>query len=243
MENQLEASDHTHLGQILTYAAGTEPATIIWVAARFRPEHRAALDWLNSRTDEKTRFFGVELGVVRIGAAEPAPSFRLVVQPNDWEKSVRVQVEATGKPLLYSGFWSLFIERINREHPSWSRAKRPPTASWLSFPTGVSDAVYTDYFTRRGLSSELYFEAADSDLNAARHEALLAVREQVEDLYGGVLEWQPMPGRKATRIAEYLQGAEVGREQDWPAYVDWLVAQQVRLRHAVEGVGGVARLS
>jgi hypothetical protein len=77
VENQLETSDHGHLGQILTYAAGTDPTTIVWVAASFRPEHRAAIDWLNARTDEDTRFFGVELGVVRIGDSEPAPAFRL----------------------------------------------------------------------------------------------------------------------------------------------------------------------
>jgi len=241
VENQLEVSDHTHLGQILTYAAGTDPATVIWVAARFRPEHRAALDWLNSRTDEKTRFFGIELGVVRLGASEPAPSFRLVAQPNDWEKTVRLTVEPTGKPLLYSGFWSLFIERINREHPSWSRALRPPTASWLSLPTGVSDAVHTVYFTRRGLSSELYFGASDSDLNTARFETLSVVRDEIEDAYGATLDWQAMPGRKATRIAEYLPGADVAREQDWPGYLDWLIDRQGRLRRAVEMVGGVPR--
>ncbi len=89
VENQLETSDHGHLGQILTYAAGTDPTTIVWVAASFRAEHRAAIDWLNARTDENTRFFGVELGVVRIGQSDPAPSFRLVAQPNDWEKTVR----------------------------------------------------------------------------------------------------------------------------------------------------------
>ena len=77
VENQLEVSDHLHLGQILTYAAGTDPTTIVWVAAAFRPEHRAAIDWLNARTDEDTRFFGVELGVVRIGDSDPAPLFRL----------------------------------------------------------------------------------------------------------------------------------------------------------------------
>lgn len=241
VENQLEASDHTHLGQILTYAAGTDPATVIWVAARFRPEHRAALDWLNSRTDEKTRFFGVELGVVRIGASDPAPSFRLVTQPNDWEKTVRLAVEPTGKPLLYSGFWSLFIERISREHPSWTRAIRPPTASWLNLPTGVSDALYTVYFTKRGLSSELYFESTDSDVNTTRFEALFKVKDELEGAYYGPLDWQPMPGRKATRIADYLPDADVAREQDWPAYLDWLFDRQSRLRQAVQKVGGVPR--
>lgn len=73
VENQLESSDHTHLGQILTYAAGTQPKTIVWVATRFRSEHRAALDWLNEHTDPDTRFFGVEIEVVKIGDSAPHP--------------------------------------------------------------------------------------------------------------------------------------------------------------------------
>jgi len=97
VENQLEVSDHTHLGQILTYAAGTGPTTIVWIATGFRPEHRAAIDWLNERTDDHTRFFGVQIEVVRIGASEPAPAFRLVAQPNDWEKTVRKTTAAAGE--------------------------------------------------------------------------------------------------------------------------------------------------
>lgn len=88
VENQLELSDHTHLGQILTYAAGTDPKTIVWITAGFRPEHRAALDWLNEHTDPDTRFFGIEIAVVQIGGSTPAPNFKLAVEPNDWEKQV-----------------------------------------------------------------------------------------------------------------------------------------------------------
>lgn len=73
VENQLETSDHSHLGQILTYAGGTNPQTIVWCAPAFREEHRAALDWLNEHTDEDTRFFAVEISAVRIGESAPAP--------------------------------------------------------------------------------------------------------------------------------------------------------------------------
>ena len=113
VENQLEMSDHTHLGQILTYAAGTQPSLIVWVATRFREEHRAALDWLNERTDEQTGFFGVEIAVVCIAESPPAPAFRLVVKPNDW-KRVKVGAETaenlrkalsigTSGPCLWTG--------------------------------------------------------------------------------------------------------------------------------------------
>lgn len=199
VENQLETSDHGHLGQILTYAAGTDPTTIVWVAASFRPEHRAAIDWLNARTDEHTRFFGVELGVVRIGQSEPAPSFRLVAQPNDWEKTIRAattQAEATGKQVLYRSFWARWIDMLHAERPSWSRATRPPRESWFSTTTGTTGVSYYTSFTKRGLSSELVFELPDAEVNLARFQALQTHRQQMEAVYGDPLDWQEMPGRE-----------------------------------------------
>lgn len=243
VENQLEVSDHTHLGQILTYAAGTDPTTIVWVAASFRPEHRAALDWLNARTDENTRFFGVELGVVRIGQSEPAPSFRLIAQPNDWEKTVRAatsQSEAvSGKQELYREFWARWVERLHAEHSSWSRSTRPAPASWFSMTTGAAGATYYTSFTKQGLSSELVFEDTDAAINAARLKMLRARRAEIEAVYGAPLDFQELPGRKSTRIAQYMPGADVAEEGQWDTYIDWLLSGQSRLRDAVAAVGGI----
>jgi hypothetical protein len=242
VENQLEGSDHTHLGQILTYAAGTDPTTIVWVAASFRPEHRAAIDWLNARTDEDTRFFGVEIGVVRIGDSEPAPSFKLIAQPNDWEKTVRTatkDAEATGKQVLYRAFWNSWIELMRDQRPHWSRATRAPRDSWFSLTTGSAGTRYYTSFTRRGLSSELVFESPDADINTSRFEMLQATREPLETAYGGVLEWQSLPERKSTRVAEYRADADVAHEQQWDDYLRWLLDRQTRLRSALVAAGGI----
>jgi hypothetical protein len=133
VENQLEASDHTHLGQVLTYAAGTSADTIVWLTTNFRDEHRQALTWLNEHTDENTHFFGVELQVVRIGESIPAPVFRVAVQPNDWQKAVKAASSpktAGGRGALYAGFWEKYLNRVRAEHPGWTRA-RASTQSWL----------------------------------------------------------------------------------------------------------------
>ena len=110
VENQLGLSDHTHLGQLLTYASGTDAVNVVWVTSGFREEHRAALDWLNSRTDDRTRFFGIEVSAVRIGDSEPAPLLRLVAEPNDWNKIVKATAagQAGGvRAGLYVDFWTL----------------------------------------------------------------------------------------------------------------------------------------
>src|SRR5690606_29906422 len=126
---------------ILTYAAGTDPTTVVWVAAGFRPEHRAAIDWLNDRTDEDTRFFGVEIKVVRIGDSQPAPAFRLVAQPNDWGKQVKAATaqggEITGRERLYWDFWSQFRERVLASHPTWTRSTGSTKSPWFGMSAGV----------------------------------------------------------------------------------------------------------
>lgn len=242
VENQLQPSDHTHLGQLLTYAAGTDPTTVVWIAASIRPEHRAALDWLNTRTDEDTRFFGVELGVVRIGDSQPAPAFRLVAEPNDWEKTVRAatnQADAlSGKQQLYREFWTRWLGRLRAEQLHWSGVNRPPKDNWLRVPTGVSNATYYTTFTKQGLSSELVFESADAAINTARLNILQTQKASLEAAYGSPLEWQAIPSRKSTRIADYLPGADVENAGEWNDYIDWLLDRQIRLRRAISSVGG-----
>src|SRR2546421_2852476 len=102
IENQYGPTDHLHLGQLLTYAGGTKPTTVVWVAEQFREEHRAALEWLNAHTDPMIRFFGVRLAAVTLAGAPAgliAPLLELVVKPNDWEKQALVATsQATGGP-------------------------------------------------------------------------------------------------------------------------------------------------
>lgn len=95
IENQLERTDHGHLGQLLTYAAGRDALTLIWITPELRDEHRAALDWLNRWTADEIAAYGVEVRVVRIGDSEPAPEFRAVAFPNNWSRQVRSQSSAS----------------------------------------------------------------------------------------------------------------------------------------------------
>jgi hypothetical protein len=241
VENQLEVSDHTHLGQIITYAAGTNPKTIIWVAAGFRPEHRAAIDWLNERTDENTRFFCVAVKVVRIGDSEPAPDFELAAQPNDWEKQVRratsASSEGSQKAILYSEFWEFALGRIRAKHPQWTRAQKS-SGSWVDMPTGARDVAVSTVFARTGLSVQLYFKDANADNNKKRFEAVLAHREAFEAALGRPAQWDAMDGRKAARIIDGPFEADITDKESWPDLVDSVIDAQIRIRRAFDAVGG-----
>lgn len=87
--NQLEPSDHMHLGQVVTFAAGLDLSAVIWITTKVSEEHRAVLDWLNSHSDDDVRFFAVELRLLRIGNSLPAAVFQAAVKPNDWQKVAR----------------------------------------------------------------------------------------------------------------------------------------------------------
>ncbi|MCA9449879.1 MAG: DUF4268 domain-containing protein, partial [Candidatus Omnitrophica bacterium] len=110
IENQLERTDHTHLGQLVTYSAGLEAVKVVWIAQRFTEEHRAALNWLNEISSEGVNFFGLEIELWKIGESPLAPKFNVVCKPNDWSKTVR---ETADKKLsetqeIQLAFWSEF---------------------------------------------------------------------------------------------------------------------------------------
>ena len=96
--SHLEPSDHLHLGQMITFAAGLEVSAVIWISSRIGEEHRAVLDWLNQHGDDDVRFFGVELRLLRVGSSAPAAAFHVEARPNDWQKVVR-QRQRVGSPL------------------------------------------------------------------------------------------------------------------------------------------------
>ncbi|WP_329791357.1 hypothetical protein V1227_05425 [Lentzea sp. DG1S-22] len=145
VENQLEPSDHNHLGQILTYAGGTDPANVLWLATSFREEHRAALEWLNERTDEHTRFFGVRIEVVRIGTSPPAPLFTLVVQPNNWGKKVRASATTQRSKWTEDDFFSALMEADVRladaARALFEHSRTSATGAWMYWGEGARPSM------------------------------------------------------------------------------------------------------
>lgn len=246
VENQLEQSDHGHLGQILTYAAGTNPKTIVWIATSFRPEHRAALDWLNEHTDPDTRFFGVEIEVVRIGDSSPAPNFKLVVEPNDWEKQVKAATAAgpiSERSKLFWAFFEQFRARAAAEHPEWIRRKSSTHDALYNLSTGVGGIIFQAGFISRRLVFLLWFRDTDPTVNLARFEALCVKKDQFEQALGEEAVWDEMAGRKGTRVHVISPFGDVEDVDQWPAMVDWLMDQHARFRGAIDAIGGPGSLA
>jgi hypothetical protein len=142
IENQLEITDHDHLGKLITYASGYDAEIIIWVVKEVREEHRQAIDWLNEHTDEKLNFFIVKLELWRIDDSPCAVKFQVVSRPNDWTKSIRqstIKSNLTETKLLQLEFWKQFKEFVTAKGTTLKLRKALPQ-NWYDMSYGVSGA-------------------------------------------------------------------------------------------------------
>lgn len=140
IENQLELTNHNHLGQIMTYAAGLDAFSIVWIAKAFTEEHRAALDWLNRITDENINFFGIEVEVIQIGDSLPAPQFNVVAKPNDWTKSVKSSAssgELTETKVKQQEYWTEFRDYVLKIGSPF-KVQKPAPQHWTIIAMGRS---------------------------------------------------------------------------------------------------------
>jgi hypothetical protein len=241
IENQYGPTDHSHLGQILTYAGGAKPTTVVWVAEEFREEHRAALEWLNTHTDPTVRFFGVRLAAVTLDGAPSgliAPFLELVVKPNEWEKVAVAATSAgtTALQELYREFWSQFEPLAKQRR--WTNASAP-AQNWWNMPAGLSGATWSVSFAMFGGRSELYFQDPDPDINLARWSVLNRKKAEITKVFAGELIFDNLPNNKGCRIEARLNGPKIADRTQWPAVINWMIDTQERLRKAVQAVGGI----
>lgn len=227
IENQLERTDHRHLGQLITYAAGLKAVTIVWVAATFTDEHRAALDWLNSVTDDDFRFFALEVELWRIGDSPAAPKFNIVSKPNEWSKTVgaatrRIEAEAlTDTKQLQLSYWEQLRSSL-QSHPG-IRTQKPRPQHWTNLPIGRSGVRLGAILNSREakIAVELYL----GDENAfAFFKELQEERSQIEEELGYAVDWRALPDKRASRIVRVLEGCPLEDQSRWPEYREWMIS-------------------
>lgn len=230
VENQLERTDHSHLGQLLTYASGLEAVTIVWIAARFTEEHRSTLDWLNRITDETFRFFGVEVELWRIGDSPAAPRFNIVSKPNNWNKLVAQaaraidEAELTDTKALQLAFWSAMGTVLMARGGPLAKERKPQPQSWMSYSIGRSGFGVNASMVRpkRQVRAELYMSGASAK---AWFHLLHAQKQAIESELGYQLDWEELPQGKDTRISISLSEADPEDQADWPRQHEWLATK------------------
>jgi Domain of unknown function (DUF4268) len=235
IENQLGQTDHDHLGQLLTYLAGQgRRASLIWIASRFRDEHRAVIDWLNRNTGDDFSFFGVELELWQISGSPPAPRFKLVAKPNPWIENVRAASREVGDPGLAErrrirmAYWQSFGEFL-RERNSAFAIRRPIRTAAYRFSMGqpgfwiVARISIREQFAEVGL-------AISRDPERARYHALLAERVAIEGKFGEPLTWDERPGTKRSFVSVARRGINLNDNSQYPNLEAWMLEKMERFR-------------
>jgi hypothetical protein len=237
IENQLERTDHVHLGQLLTYASGLEAVTIVWIAARFTEEHRSTLDWLNRITDESCRFFGLEVELWRIGDSPAAPKFNIGSKPNDWSQSVAQaaraidEAELSETRAMQRAYWAAFDNVLAASLGPVSGGKKPQPQSWMAYPIGRSSVAVNAVMvrTKKQVRAELYLSGAKAK---AFFHLLAAQRDEIDRELGFALDWEELPAGQDSRISISLDDADPENEADWTRQHEWL-AKHLNAMHRV----------
>ena len=210
IENQLEATDHTHLGQILTYAAHFNASTLVWVAQSFDDQHRAAVDWLNEHFAEQTGFFGLEIELWKIGDSSPAPKFNVVAKPNNWTRVGRMQstvMSDAGR--LQLEFWQGFRDYVGENGRRVSLTSNPRPGSYIAAgrvaePGFLLRAIASMWSETAGYSTQdlrVDLTINHGEQSEEYFEDLMARREDIERAFGEELNWLNPDKSQACRIS------------------------------------------
>jgi hypothetical protein len=230
IENQLERTDHSHLGQLLTYAAGQDSAMVVWISPAFREEHRQALDWLNANTGEGRSFFGVEIELLQIDQSPPAPHFKVVAQPNEWAKATRASA-ATGPTelgLRYQKFFRSLLERFKLLRPGITTSSRVGLRNWYQFSAGRSGFAFVWSMSGGNrFRVELWISPGTAEENADILATLRAAAPEIEAEVGERTDWEILENRRGCRLAIYRIVDPENFEND-PELAEWAVQTMVR---------------
>ncbi len=230
IENQLEGTNHDHLGKLLTYASGYDANVVVWIAREFRDEHRQALDWLNQRTDENTEFFGVIVELWKIDDSRPAVNFNLVSTPNEWLKEnmsgkSQAGIATSERGERYRIFFQDLINTLREEHKFTTARKALPTNT-RDFTSGHSGVSYTTIFTWDDQAAVMVYITDNKNL----FERLSEARECIESEIGESLEWDSVDDRKACRILAMRPGNINQDQQTLEQIQDWMVDRLLKFK-------------
>jgi len=225
IENQLEDTNHDHLGKIITYASGYDAEIIIWIVKDVRDEHQKAVDWLNEHTDEDISFFLIKIELWQIEGSNPAPKFDIIVSPNVWAKTIKTSAsrgELTDTKVQQLDFWSKFKEYTKINHPSSHFGRTPRPQHWYNVSMGSSDAhIGLTIKSRENiLGCEIYINR-----NKELYKFLLNKKDELEKEIGEKMEWIDAP--VASRILIKKEVSNIFDQTELENHFTWLYEKTV----------------
>ncbi|MHA3225016.1 DUF4268 domain-containing protein [Globicatella sulfidifaciens] len=231
IENQLESTNHDHLGKIITYASGLDASVIIWIVKEAREEHKSAIEWLNNNMVKEISFFLLEIKAYKIGDSLPAPMFRIVEKPNDFIKSVINDRELSKRHADRLNFWTEF-NKVVTEHGKPFNIRKAGTGHWYDVAIGTSDAYISITLVNRDgyIGVELYIPDS-KDL----YDNIFKYKDEIEDKLDFDIFWERMDDKKASRIKSSISGLNFNNQTNYPELMDKVIERVVKMRDAFKG--------
>ena len=222
IENQLESTNHDHLGKIITYASGLDASVVVWIVASARQEHASAIEWLNKHTDDDLSFFLVEVHAYKIGDSDPAPQFKIIEQPNDFAKSVKAisknsDMSETEKNRL--DFWTQFNELVEERGKPFNKRK-PSTDSWYSIAMGSSECQISIDLVNKKHQIRVSVWITD---NKELFDKFHANKEDIEAACGFELSWERLDEKKAAIVCKYIPGLDFDNQSNYPELMNTII--------------------
>lgn len=205
IENQLEPSNHDHLGKIITYASGLDASVIVWIVETAREEHASAIEWLNKNIEGKVSFFLIEIHAYQIGDSLPAPYFKIIEQPNDFSKQIKAITkndninESMSKRLE---FWTLFNDVLIERGLPFNKRK-PTTDHWYNVAIGSSKCCLSINLVNKEGIIRIDIWISDSK---EQYDYFLENKDEIENVMGEELIWLRLDNKKSSRISLKIDG-------------------------------------
>ena len=212
IENQLESTNHDHLGKIITYASGLDASVIIWIVKVAREEHSSAIEWLNNHTDENISFFLIQIEVIKIGDSLPAPQFNVIEAPNDFNKKIKKSISEinTESEAGRLEFWTVFndVMKVRKQF----NVRKPSTDHWYDFSIGTSTChLSADLLNKEGkVRINMWIPN-----NKAQYDRFFENKENIESLIGFTLDWDRLDNKKASRICTYIDNFSFAKPSEF----------------------------
>jgi hypothetical protein len=236
IENQLEATDHDHLGKVLTYLTNLDAKTAIWIAKEPRPEHVRAVSWLNEITPDDVAFFLVKLAAYRIGASDPAPLFTVIVGPSQETKGFGQQKkDLAERHLLRLRFWEGLLARAKAEDFLLHAGRAPVKEAWIGTGAGRTGLAFNYVIWMEDEAGvELYIDTGDREENKLLFDGLAENRLEIEGEFGEPLEWERLDEKRASRVRHTIRrGGLASGEARWPELWNAMIDAMRRLSSAL----------
>lgn len=229
IENQLEPTNHDHLGKIITYASGLDASVVVWLVASAREEHASAIEWLNKHTDDDVSFFLVEIHAYKIGDSEPAPQFKIIEQPNDFVKSVKAisknsNISDTEKKRLE--FWTQFNEVLEERGKPFNRRKAT-TDHWYNVAMGSSECSISIDLVNKEHKIRVGVWISD---NKNLYDNFYNNKDEIEAKCGFSLTWDRLENKKASLACTYINGLDFDNQDNYPVLINKAIDLSIKLR-------------